>query len=103
MMNVTSDQEGGQSFLKTLRERLGNISQESLARRLGVSVVSVSRWERGVTPATFTVKQMKNFFEVLKEANLDVANIPDEFHLPIVESAGAATNNLSTQNDDVLN
>jgi transcriptional regulator with XRE-family HTH domain len=42
--------EEGKSPLKALRERLGNISQEELARRLGTSVVSISRWERGVKP-----------------------------------------------------
>lgn len=73
--------------LKALRELLGDISQEELARRLGVSVVTVSRWERGVTPATFTVPQLKAFVAVLRSVNLDVDNLPDELTRPLVTSA----------------
>jgi transcriptional regulator with XRE-family HTH domain len=98
-MKDTTNQEGGQSFLKTLREALGGISQEALARRLGVSVVSISRWERGVTPATFTVRQLKNFIEVLREANLDVATIPDELHLPIILGDGTISSDSTNQKE----
>ena len=34
-------------LLQALRERLGTISQEQLARRLGVSWSTISRWENG--------------------------------------------------------
>ena len=33
--------------IKALRERLGGISQQELANRLGVSLQSVHRWETG--------------------------------------------------------
>jgi putative transcriptional regulator len=70
--------EEGKSPLKTLRELLGDISQEELARRIGVSVVTVSRWERGVTPATFTIPQMKAFIRELKSVGIDIENFPDD-------------------------
>ena len=69
--------EEGKSPLKTLRELLGDISQEELARRLGVSVVTISRWERGVTPATFTVPQMKALMRQLRSVSLDIEDFPD--------------------------
>jgi DNA-binding transcriptional regulator YiaG len=34
-------------LLRALRERLGAISQEQLAHRLGVSWSTISRWENG--------------------------------------------------------
>lgn len=74
--------------MKALRELLGGISQEALARELGVSVVTVSRWERGVTPATFTVKQLKTFVRLLRRVNLDIDNLPDELDLPIIWTQG---------------
>jgi transcriptional regulator with XRE-family HTH domain len=71
--------EEGKSPLRTLRELLGNISQEELARRLGVSVVTVSRWERGVTPATFTIPQMKALSRELKSVGYSVEDLPNDF------------------------
>jgi transcriptional regulator with XRE-family HTH domain len=73
------------SALKTLRELLGHISQEELARRLGVTVGTVSRWERGISPATFTVAQMKAFIGLLKSVGRDVENLPDELNEPLKE------------------
>ena len=35
------------SVLRELRHRLGNISQEELARRVGVSWSTINRWENG--------------------------------------------------------
>lgn len=78
------DPQGRKPFLKALRARLGDISQEELARRIGVSLNSVSRWERGITPATFTVPQLKAFVNIVRQAGLDVQNIPDDFSLPII-------------------
>lgn len=88
IMNEKSSQEEGKGFLKALRELLGDISQETLARELGVSVVTVSRWERGVTPATFTVKQLKALIRLLRSVNLDVENLPDDLDRPMIESEG---------------
>lgn len=81
---MTSEKtERGVSFLKALRELLGDISQEELARRIGVSLNSVSRWERGITPATFTVPQLKAFVLLVQSVDLDVEQIPDDLTLHI--------------------
>jgi putative transcriptional regulator len=56
-------------LLKTLRERLGGISQEVLAHRIGVSWSTVSRWENGKgTPSPLAREKLKG---VLKEAGLE--------------------------------
>ncbi|MEQ8959278.1 MAG: helix-turn-helix transcriptional regulator [Coleofasciculus sp. C2-GNP5-27] len=47
-----SDLDGGESPLKQLREAVG-LTQEELARRIGVSTKTISNWERGAYPATF--------------------------------------------------
>lgn len=38
---------GRTSVLQELRKRLGNVSQEELARRVGVSWSTINRWESG--------------------------------------------------------
>ncbi len=43
---------------KELRIVLG-LSQEAFARRVGVSVRTVVRWERGVKPSQMAMKQLK--------------------------------------------
>jgi DNA-binding transcriptional regulator YiaG len=54
-----------------LRERLGEISQEQLAQRLGVSWSTISRWENGKgTPSPLARGKLN---ELLKEAGLDEA------------------------------
>ena len=87
--------EEGKSPLKTLREMLGDISQEELARRLGVSLATISRWERGVTPATFTIPQMKAFIRQLKLVGLDVDSIPDDFSPTHKDLGGEPTEQTS--------
>jgi transcriptional regulator with XRE-family HTH domain len=79
------DDYGGKSFLKTIRERLGvaegrdgPISQQEFATRLGAGMATISRWERGVTPATFTISQMKNLAQILETINLRVQDLPDD-------------------------
>ena len=50
-------------LLKDIREQLG-ISQEDLARKLGVSFGTVNRWENGkVKPSKLAVRQLKKFIE----------------------------------------
>ena len=61
--------------LKELRERAG-LSQEALARLVGVSGKTVSNWERGISIANLTVPQLKTLCEVL---GVTLAELPDDF------------------------
>ncbi|WP_059002072.1 helix-turn-helix domain-containing protein [Leptolyngbya sp. NIES-2104] len=77
MIEANLQSEEGGSPLKALRERLGNISQEELARRLGASVVSISRWERGAKPMSLTVPQMRSLVRELQSVDWDIADFLD--------------------------
>jgi transcriptional regulator with XRE-family HTH domain len=70
--------EEGVSPLKTIRKLLG-LTQNQLAVRLGSDPSVVSRWERGVYEATFTISQIKAMDELLEEAKLTWKDIPDSF------------------------
>jgi transcriptional regulator with XRE-family HTH domain len=74
MLKNATSQEGG-SPLKKLREQAG-LSQEELARRIGVSVKTVSNWERGVYSATMTVPQTK---ALCKALGVVLDELPDNF------------------------
>lgn len=67
----------GEAPLKTIRVKLG-LTQEQLAREIGVTSVTISRWERGVAPATFTVPQIKAFSRLLARIGMTVDNLPDD-------------------------
>jgi len=43
------------------------LSQEELARHIGVAVSTIRRWEKGTAEPTMTVTQMKNFCNVVKQ------------------------------------
>lgn len=60
---------------KQLREQAG-LSQEALARIVGVTSKTVSNWERGISVASLTVPQMKALCESL---NVTLDNLPDDF------------------------
>jgi putative transcriptional regulator len=75
MPNKNVAPEEGGSPLKKLREQAG-LSQEELARRIGVSVKTVSNWERGVYPATMTVPQTK---ALCKALGVVLDDLPDNF------------------------
>ncbi|NEP17817.1 MAG: helix-turn-helix transcriptional regulator [Leptolyngbya sp. SIO4C1] len=67
----------GVSPLKILRKKLGGISQEELARRIGVSSNTVSRWERGLWNPTLTIPQIKALEVQLHSVNLTFQDLPD--------------------------
>lgn len=69
---------GGESPLKQIREAL-NLSQEAFAREIGVSLVTVGRWERGQTPPTFTLAQIKSFRRLINRLGIDLEDVPDHF------------------------
>ncbi|MFM7450453.1 MAG: helix-turn-helix transcriptional regulator [Leptolyngbyaceae cyanobacterium] len=64
-----------QLTLKQLRERVG-LSQEALARIVGVSGKTVSNWERGISIASLTVPQMKTLCQAL---SITLDELPDDF------------------------
>ena len=71
---MTSSQPGQANF-KQLREQAG-LSQEALARIIGVSSKTVSNWERGISVASLTVTQMKALCDSL---NVTLDHLPDDF------------------------
>jgi transcriptional regulator with XRE-family HTH domain len=61
--------------LKQLREQAA-LSQEGLARVIGVSGKTVSNWERGMSVASLTVPQMKALCNAL---GVTLDELPDDF------------------------
>ncbi len=61
--------------LKTLREKAG-LSQEGLARLIGVSSKTVSNWERGISIASLTIPQVKALCQSL---GVTLEELPDDF------------------------
>ena len=61
--------------LKHLRERVG-LSQDELARCIGVTGKTVSNWERGVSLASLTVPQVKALCKALA---VSLEELPDNF------------------------
>ena len=74
-INNTSGSQESESPLKKLREEAG-LSQEGLARIIGVASATISRWERGASPAMMTVPQMKALCKVFGKS---IEELPDEF------------------------
>lgn len=70
-----------ESPLKMLREQL-DLSQEQFARLIGVSSKSVSNWERGVTPASLGISQIKALDRLLRSKGLSIQGLPDSFGPP---------------------
>ena len=67
-----------ESPLKRMREAAG-LSQQELASRMGVGVTTISRWERGASPATMTVPQIR---ALCRELGIAFEDLPDEFGPP---------------------
>ena len=62
--------------IKQLREQHG-MTQEDLAKRLGVKYPAVSKWERGMAyPSMNTVIKMAELFQVSMDVVLGLAPIP---------------------------
>ena len=66
------------SPFKKLRLK-AQLSQEQLAREIGVAVSTVRRWEKGQAEPTMTVSQMKNF---CRAVNHNLEELPDSL-LPV--------------------
>jgi transcriptional regulator with XRE-family HTH domain len=69
------EQDRPKLTLKQLREQAG-LSQEALARLVGVSSKTVSNWERGTNVASLTVPQMK---ALCKALGVTFSELPDDF------------------------
>jgi transcriptional regulator with XRE-family HTH domain len=61
--------------LKELREAAG-LSQDKLARCIGVTGKTISNWERGISIASLTIPQIK---ALCKTLNLTLDELPDDF------------------------
>ena len=68
----------GESPLKKLRDELG-MSQEELARQIGTSARTISRWEAGDNIPTFTIAQMKAIDRLLRDRGKTLEDLPDSF------------------------
>lgn len=78
---IESDQSNKRGIgLKTLRELLGGISQEELARRINASSQTVSRWERGGNPM-LSIPQVKAMELVLDSIGLRFQDLADDLSL----------------------
>ncbi|MBW4532362.1 MAG: helix-turn-helix domain-containing protein, partial [Pleurocapsa minor HA4230-MV1] len=58
---------------KKLR-RNANLTQEQLAREIGIAVSTVRRWEKGLAEPTMTLDQTKKFCQAVKR---DFDDLPD--------------------------
>ncbi len=74
-MSAQSSDAATPKPLKYLREQAG-LSQEALARMVGVSSKTVSNWERGTSVASLTVPQMK---ALCKALGVTLNELPDDF------------------------
>jgi len=56
------------------------LSQEQLAREIGVAVSTIRRWEKGQAEPTMTVSQMKEFCKAVKKSFEELPNslLPSE-------------------------
>jgi transcriptional regulator with XRE-family HTH domain len=68
----------GESVLSGIRKNIG-LSQEGLARRFGVSVRTVVRWERGESPISLTFPQFKFLMSELAAKGVDINELPDDW------------------------
>jgi transcriptional regulator with XRE-family HTH domain len=103
-MKTNNDQQGGVAPLKELRERLGD-SQQQLANRLGTSITSISRWERGSRSMLLSIPQMLALVKAIRSVGWDVEEFlsrASEFEAEENQSADSAPNTTSAL-DDLLN
>jgi DNA-binding XRE family transcriptional regulator len=86
-----SQRQETNSPFKRLRLNV-KLSQEQLAREIGVAVSTIRRWEKGQAEPTMTVAQMKEFCRAVKK-NFD--ELPNSL-LPPNNSGSSKTLNNGT-------
>lgn len=64
--------------MKELRTALGGISQECLARKIGVSVVSIRRWEKGASEPSLTLSQVRAFLSIIESVGMNLDDFIDQ-------------------------
>lgn len=69
--------EEGKTPLKTIREMIG-MSQQEFATFLGISITTVSRWERGLGSPSFTPGQFKLLLKKLEPFGVGLDELPDD-------------------------
>lgn len=68
-----SQRQETNSPFKRLRLNV-KLSQEQLAREIGVAVSTIRRWEKGQAEPTMTVLQMKEFCRAVKKSFEELPN-----------------------------
>ena len=61
--------------MQTVRKQLF-LSQEAMAKELGVSFATVNRWEKGKCEPSY--KAQKAFNDLCEKHNIDVASLTDD-------------------------
>lgn len=98
-MKTNNEQQGGITPLKELRERLGD-SQQQLASRLGTSITSISRWERGSRSMLLSIPQMLALVKALRSVDWDVEEfLAKAGELESEDKQGASASNTSASSD----
>jgi DNA-binding transcriptional regulator YiaG len=77
-----SQRQETNSPFKRLRLNV-KLSQEQLAREIGVAVSTIRRWEKGQAEPTMTVSQMKQFCKAVEKnfEDLPESLMPSDSHL----------------------
>lgn len=77
----------GVSYLKQLREAV-KLSQEDLARKMGVTAKTVYRWEAGVYSVNLSSQQWKVLHkEIFIPLGINVLDLPDDLGAPYIKVA----------------
>ena len=84
-----SQRQETNSPFKRLRLKV-KLSQEQLAREIGVAVSTIRRWEKGQAEPTMTVAQMKAFCRAVNQNFEDLPNSLMPSGVPRNESNGTA-------------
>jgi transcriptional regulator with XRE-family HTH domain len=76
-MNAINLENNNMSVFQQIRKK-AKISQTELAKVLGVTNVTLSRWESGMHTPTLTFKQIKTLNYILMGMGLSLNDLPDD-------------------------
>lgn len=87
MINHKLQLKEGVSYLKQVREA-AKLSQEDLARKIGVTSKTIYRWEAGKFGVHLTASQWKILHkELFEPLAIGIYDIPDDLGAPYAKSA----------------